>query len=240
MLGDPRYYEIGGEKLVSVTTVLSVISKPALYKWYERQGSKKVFEVLAMLKTGAPIVHDWVCEHLPTEFLKGGSDLSKDAAKKGTDAHAWIERALKGEEFPADAVPVDARPSYERFLEFRKIQPFEIIKTEAVVHHGVFKYAGTMDALVRYPDGRVVLMDWKTSKSVKYPEYKLQVVAYKEAAEEMTGEKIDAMEIVRFGKEGEPFDPKNDWVRVDIKESDYLFNTFIHAMELFKWQSKAA
>lgn len=237
MIGDSRYYEIDGEKYPSVTTILSVISKPALYKWYEKQGSKKVFEVLAMLKSGAPIVHDWICEQLPKDFLKGGSDLSKDAAQKGTDAHSWIERALKGEAFSIEEVPLDARPSFERFLEYKTLQPFEIIKTEAVLHHKVFKYAGTMDALARFPDGRIILLDWKTSKGL-WPEYHLQVIAYKEAAEEMTGEKIDDVEIVRFGKEGNPFNPKTDRYIVPREKHDYLFNTFAHALELWKWQSK--
>jgi ATP-dependent exoDNAse (exonuclease V) beta subunit len=148
-----------------------------------------------------------------------------------------IERSLKGEAFSIEEVPLDARPSFERFLEYKTLQPFEIIKTEAVLHHKVFKYAGTMDALARFPDGRIILLDWKTSKGL-WPEYHLQVIAYKEAAEEMTGEKIDDVEIVRFGKEGNPFNPKTDRYIVPREKHDYLFNTFAHALELWKWQSK--
>ena len=60
------------------------------------------------------------------------------------------------------------------------------------------KYAGTLD-LVCTIGGKRVLVDFKTNKGGIYFTNKLQIMAYKQAYEETTGEKIDECWILRLG-----------------------------------------
>ena len=48
--GRSRYYLVDGQKLPSVTTILSAVyPKPALYNWYAKRGREAVAEYLLSL-----------------------------------------------------------------------------------------------------------------------------------------------------------------------------------------------
>lgn len=63
----------------------------------------------------------------------------------------------------------------------------EKLMSEKAVFHTQYGYAGTFDLLVRADDGRILLVDWKTSARPKTPErlhdYSLQLAAYTRAIE---------------------------------------------------------
>jgi len=239
--GDARYYDISKAygypvdlgKVPSVTTILSVISKPFLYRWYADQGTKKALEVLAMVQAASPVIHDYVMGNLPPNFLRSGSDALDGAGDVGHRVHSYIERILKKEDIPQ--IDPDAQPAVDRFREFLAQDKLQVIKTEGIVYSATYGFAGTMDGL--FGGDRVVVRDWKTSSALR-PEYALQGIAYKKAVEEMTGQTVDDIEIIRFDKTGKPFNPKTDYYLVPREAHDYLWKKFLACLDVWRWQNK--
>jgi len=80
------------------------------------------------------------------------------------------------------------------YLDRRNI---ELSDSEVFVY-STKRYAGTIDILGSWY-GQNLLLDLKTSKKV-HTNHKMQVIAYKKAYEELYGEKIDFVGILRLNK----------------------------------------
>lgn len=159
--------------LRSVTTILNVVSKPALQSWY------------------AKIAAGWVVENVEL-VLRMISDLGKDAtvqavaargkaerdrrAAIGTAAHLAVEHDLAG--LPAILTP-DTAPLFEQWRAFLHEWHFEPEWSEAMVVSERYGYAGTLDLIGRL-NGRRALIDVKTG-SFMAPEMGLQLAAYSAA-----------------------------------------------------------
>lgn len=237
MKDDARFYDIEGVgRLPSVTTILQVISKPGLYAWQAAQGTRKAKIIMAKLHQMAPLLHDSMIAELGDEFFKDGKEQAAEAADYGTRAHAIIELVLKGDADEAarrmKEAPTQTQQAVGSFLKWRDREKFEPIKTESVLYSKKFGYAGTADVIGKTRNG-ITLGDWKTSKAI-YPEYSLQTVAYKYAAEEMTGEHIPNIVIYRFGKDG----GFEDYTVPQISHPD-LIDRFIDAKRLWEWQRES-
>lgn len=230
-----RFYDIDGVgRLPSVTTILSVIAKPALYGWYAKHGSAKALAVMDSLKERSLTLHDAIWEEFGAGFFRNGTSLSEEAADYGKQAHAIIEKILKqGDvEWQFPSTPVQVVNAVGAFLAWRERTQFRVIKTESRVYSKKLRYAGTCDAIGETKDG-ITLIDWKTSRGI-YPEYQIQAVAYKYAAEEMSGERIPNAIIYRFGKDGS----FSDYTVPPLDHPD-LFDRFIDAKRLWEWQRNA-
>lgn len=237
MKDDARFYDIEGVgRLPSVTTILQVISKPALYAWQAKQGSLKARNVMERLKEMSPYLHDSLWKEFGDAFFKDGYAQAAEAADYGTQAHKIIELILKGETTAwatkMECAAEQVKKAVESFMRWRDREKFEPIKTESVLHSKKLGFAGTADVIGKTRNG-ITLGDWKTSKAI-YPEYSLQTVAYKYAAEEMTGEKIPNIVIYRFGKDGS----FEDYTVPQISHPD-LFDRFIDAKRLWEWQRES-
>lgn len=235
MKDEARFYDIEGVgRLPSVTTILSVISKPGLLAWQAKQGTLKALNIMERLKEMAPIVHEAIQKEFGAAFFKDGNAQAAEAADYGKQAHSAIERHLKGEPLPEMAPP--AQRSFESFLQWQKTIDFRLIKAECVIHSKRFGYAGTCDAIAETSEG-MTLFDWKTGNRT-YPDHELQTVAYKYAAEEMAGHNIQNVTICRFGKNG-IFDPKKDIHVVPPLTFPDCFDRFIDAKRLWEWQRES-
>lgn len=233
-----RFYDIDGVgRLPSVTTILSVISKPGLMNWQSKHGALKAINVMQKVLEKSSFIHDAIKAELGENFFKDGNSLAAEAADYGSQAHRIIEHVLKEDEASVKALmseaPEPVHKAVQVFLKWRDREKFELVKAESVVHSKKFGYAGTVDAIGRTVEG-VTLLDWKTSKRI-YPEYSLQTVAYKYAAEEMTGERINSVMICRFGKDG-----SFESYTVPVLTHPDLFDRFMDAKRLWEWQREAS
>lgn len=220
-----------------MTTILSVLSKPALYTWHAKHGSAKALAIMDTLKEKSPNLHDLIQAEFGANYFRDGTSLAEEAADYGKQAHAIIEKILQFDpqeyEWLQKDTPEPVQKAVQSFLAWRSRTEFEVMKTESLVYSRKLKFAGTCDVIGRTKNG-VTLGDWKTSKAI-YPEYLLQVVAYKYAAEEMSGEHIPNAVICRFGKDGS----FSDYVVPPMDHPD-LFDRFIDAKRLFEWRQKQA
>lgn len=194
-----------------VTGVLSVIAKPALVPWAKRVTLDKVREELKHMiwkadATGyvRPTLEG--IDALLERASKIPDKLKDDAAKLGTEAHAYIDKIVRGE--TPGPLPDEILEPVSGFAKWWKESGFEFVAGDTKVASRIHGYGGSLDALARRPNGQIVLLDWKTSKAL-YDEYALQVSAYVKAFEEMYGLTISEAWCVRFrkaGVDGPPFE----------------------------------
>ena len=164
-----RYVTPDGEKLPSVTTILSATTpeekKKALQEWRNRVGHQKAQEITTEAASRGTRMHKWIEDYIKTGNIgePGSNPYSQQSHKM---AQSIIHQGLsKCNEFWGTEVP----------LYFPKV------------------YAGTTD-LVGVHDGSEAIMDHKQSNKLKKKEwiddYFIQLAAYANAHNEVHGTNI--------------------------------------------------
>ena len=202
------YKNSNGEKVPSVTTVLSVIEKPALKFWANKIGLEgvKVTEYVddkAMIGT---LTHHIIESHIN----KTDQNFSKFNCndEQIEQAHQCTKKYLEWENYQAEFIP---------------------LATELKLVSEKFGYGGTID-LLAVLNGKITLIDFKTCNAI-YDEPYYQTAAYAELADEnkITDKKIEQIVILRIGRnESEGFE------YIEHKTRKASFKVFLSALELFK------
>jgi hypothetical protein len=162
-MGRPKsgYRNKAGDPVPGVTTICSLLNKPALVGWAYKQGREH--ERLHSQGKPAPA-------HL--------YDVVDKAAEIGTLAHDCCEALIRGFEWPT--IPEDCKERVERavqsFLDWQAQTGVKFITTEEPLVSERHQFGGTLDFICEI-GGRLCLGDFKTSGSV-YPEMLLQLAAY--------------------------------------------------------------
>jgi genome maintenance exonuclease 1 len=150
-----------GEKYPSITTILSLRSRDAIQEWRNRVGAEEANRV------------------------------SRHATTRGTAVHNLTEKYLKNEEisFKEGIMP----HVYQGFIAAQKILDKyigRIALQEAPLYSDYLRLAGRVDLIAEF-DGKLSIVDFKTSKRVKTEEdiedYFIQECAYAIMFEERTG-----------------------------------------------------
>lgn len=260
--GNHRYYvdvpidEIEHESVPSATGIVGVLDKPALMYWavnetvdfleeelepgrpYDEveltqllEASKKArFKTSGKATTIGSIVHDWMENYVNKTIEEGGEEPSVIPAG---EAPFGNEIAL-----PYNSQAVD---SIQSFLDWTDAHDVEWIVSEKKIYSLEHSYAGTYDAEA-YVDGKLSLIDFKTSKGI-YADYLLQLACYVGAAEEerraVAGaedpEQFDQMIILRVPKTQEGFETK---IVSDRNEIEEHYNAFLSCLTAYKWKKK--
>lgn len=218
-----RVYSDGGIEYTSVTTALSVISKPALVPWAAKMSRLAVDEHLRPV-VGRTLTQEALDEAL--EAAKRRPTEVKDAASNlGTRAHEMIDAYLTHVQF---AITPDLEPVLDGFQQWVEASDLALEKTERMLLSRKFDFAGTCDYIgKRSFDGGVVVVDFKTSNAI-YPEHAVQVAAYAKALEEEDNIKVAEGWCVRLGKNNAEFEARQ------ILSLDDAFETFLAALRLYK------
>lgn len=162
-------YRLDGKPIPGVTTMLGKgLPKPALPRWAAKVCGEYVadnLDTLAALPDRESVI----------ATVKQSPWTQRDqAAVRGTDVHAIAEAVLHGREVEVPPHLEGHVDGYVRFLDEWQPEP---LLTERPVASRHWWYAGTFDAIVKLRDGRVLMVDNKTSKGV-YGETALQLAAY--------------------------------------------------------------
>lgn len=91
-----------------------------------------------------------------------------------------------------------------KFKAWKKETPDELVKSEELVASPTHLFCGKFDRIGRR-NGRLILGDFKSSKSI-YLDHFIQLGAYRIAIREWLGLNIDALEVIRFGKDDGEFE----------------------------------
>jgi hypothetical protein len=167
-----------------------------------------------------------------TAFRHSGRSL-----KVGTDAHAYAEDRLNGMARHDDKAARimsgggdHACDNVDKLIEGTGMKP---ILTEVGVYHDELMYAGTFDGVVEI-DGRLLLIDWKTSRSV-VGDMALQLAAYRyglyidgpDGIDLMP--KVDGCAVLHIPKEGPA-------ALVELRAEELDFEAFQHYLGIYHWK----
>jgi hypothetical protein len=144
---------------------------------------------------------------------RDGLDLD-DAREReldaGTLAHAMVAAYLQGRRW-RPAVPIDARLVDKARSGFNAYRIWERTHRPAIEHTEIaltsarYRYGGTLDA-VGMVEGKLALLDWKTSNAV-YRDHLIQLAAYKGLWDETNPDRpiTGGFHLCRFSKENGEF-----------------------------------
>lgn len=179
------YYRQMGEKVIeypSVTSILSVIAKPALVYWTGQQAARIALknpelnekEVMATLQLNL-----------------------RESQDRGKEVHNILEEWAKTLKLPEISKYPFFLKSIKSFLETYPIKP---IISELVVYSDKYHYAGRLDFIGEL-NSLNWLLDFKSGSGL-YPEVSLQNISYKEAILENNLYRIDKTGAVLFQNDG--------------------------------------
>lgn len=165
--------------LPSVTSVLSVLDKPQLGTWKQRQA------ILAAAATPRGAGEEEVawCDRV----LAVAAQPAADAADLGSRIHAAIEAAVQGREWDSAGLGVYVAPVLG-WLCAKTAGGGKVLAQEAVVVDAANGFAGRVDAVVEDAAGVVWCIDWKSRRTragesdkaafAPYDANRLQLAAY--------------------------------------------------------------
>lgn len=204
-------YLIDGKPATGVTTVISVLAKPALIGWAANEAVKYIKDNVDSFyqKSGTDcyVIYPSTLEEARTAHTR-----KKEAAgTHGTDAHALVEEYIglnlkNNEGKPFIEYHWQTEDSWLRpilpFMKWANENVDHFLFAERIMYDAKRFIAGTCDFAYIDKQGRRVISDFKTSGSGIYYEMWIQTAAYQMLAEGEGDEKYDYRTIVRLDKKG--------------------------------------
>ena len=181
-----HWYELNGELLPGVTTIIAVKNQEFLKWWTVKEMYRFMLDKQGAIQKMSPDEY----LNLLEEGKKAHTHKTQKAIDAGHEAHAWIENYIKAkieEKKLTQKLPenLQAQNAVKAFLEWEKFYKVEWFVSELLVYSARHQFAGTLDA-VALVNGILTVIDFKTSKAI-YSEMRFQVSAYQAAAEEESG-----------------------------------------------------
>ena len=137
---------------------------------------------------------------------KSHREARQAAADAGSLAHTMVENAIHGRD-PMEGIPPveasvleQAKTGYGGFVRWNEIMALTYLETEVPMVSEQERYGGTPDAIARSKEGRLLLLDWKSSNAV-YGDYIIQLAAYGRLWNSNHEEGIQEYYLLRFGKQ---------------------------------------
>jgi len=162
-----------GTTIPGVTTILSILNKPALVSWANKLGLQGIDS---------------------TKYVD-------EKAAIGTLAHEMIADYLRGKETDTSEyskVQIDqAENAVLAFFEWEKTHHIEPIMVEKSLVSEQYQFGGTIDCLGKI-NGNRHLLDFKTSRGI-FPEMLVQLAAYRQLLIEAEYP-VDKVTILRIGR----------------------------------------
>lgn len=171
-----EYFFNGAGPWPGVTTITDVLDKPALVRWKREQVALAAIGHLDWLVAN----RDTGNEEATVAYLLAARNEGTTGRERGSRIHAKLESILRREPVTVDPRDAPAIEGARAWLNQHAVRPIQV---EAYLINETLGYGGTCD-LVAEIDGVIWLLDWKTSKSVAWPngrvydEMRLQLVAY--------------------------------------------------------------
>lgn len=219
-------YTLDGKPLHGVTTVLSIVAKPALIQWSANEAVTYIKNSLDEEGVFLPDV-DW--KTVLKEAKTAHRRKKEDAGQKGTNVHAEIEQYIKlmiaDQGGVAHKMNEEKSEQVQKFIDWAVDKKVKFLSSEQQMFSATHWLAGTAD-FTCILDGKKYIGDLKTSSGIYY-EYWMQTAAYRMMLEEMGEKDYHGSIIVRCGKDGS-FEVKEHFDFETDKDA------FLGALTLFK------
>lgn len=157
-----RRYLLDGEPVDSVSQIADTLRKKALERWIEDQATRGAVHAERMGELAGVPEEDW--SRRVRALNLGASAKRDEGADRGTIVHDALHGLTRGiVPNPAD-VPALARPWLQGAMRaWIALGTGDTVISEEIVAHPELRYAGRPD-LVRYVQGRLTLIDYKSSR----------------------------------------------------------------------------
>ncbi len=211
-------YKVEGVKVPSVTRVVDGCFPKDLTHWALSIGQEEYDKVISEALEIGNDTHQWIEDYITYGHSCKKPDSHIESSINAFDA--WEHQYNYA---------YDREPTYDDIRPIVSVDNLEWLSSERKVYCDKYKYAGTVDAVANI-NGRIVVIDFKTSKKI-YKPYYLQVTAYAQAIKRMDGlRRWPLGMILRLDKETGDFEQK-------VFEPKHNFNTFKKCLELKQWSS---
>lgn len=227
-------------KFMSVTSILSTLSKPGLMRWHaakERDYLKSRLEALRRGEIkGQEIIKEFCSDK---DWTSKAEAYRNERADLGSKVHHAITQYViareNGHAFDCNDLVEDVAPYLFSFFNWYETEKPSYLFVEGPVFNRDQKYAGTSDALIAFRDGTYIV-DYKISpKSTR--DHSLQLAAYRHA---------DFIGIPNTGQEV-PL-PTTDGGKILLIHEDGChlhdhecgereYEVFLHAQDVHKWRN---
>jgi hypothetical protein len=199
-----HWYKIdkpGYEKLPGVTTPLSIIDKSTPLMIWARNVACDLVLMRAQERHVRGSVSVATLTEIVAEARRRPDRLRDEAADLGTIVHGFLDDYAYGRPVDLVKLPPTALPAMAAFLDWLHEHDIELLSGDTKVGSLVHHYGGSLDALGRRrSDGKILLIDYKTSNGT-YDTHALQAAGgYHIALEETYGIVADEAWVVRFSK----------------------------------------
>lgn len=243
------------EKLLTgVTTALNAVSKPFLMTWTVKEMARYIKDNCEV-EDGRYELDKRDVENAMKAYITK-RDHSTDV---GTKAHDFMEDYVRVSIEENNKKPInlidfnkfnlkvddDIIHIVERFVTTLTENFIELLASEQPVCSVKYGFAGTFDLLAKDKDGKVVLVDFKTSNQVDSL-YASQIEAYKRGMKEMWNKDVDYGAVIRSDKmtddEIEEYNksftakkyPKTPLEYIEYKNRDSYWMLFLCAMGIHR------
>jgi len=221
--------EIDGidKPITGVTTILKVISKPALINWAANMAVDYIANKFK--EFNYPVITDdnllpWLKEARSVHY-----QTRDKAGDIGKIVHKHCENYINGKPF-ITGIPQELK-MVDNFVGWTKENKVKFLQSERQVYSEKYWFCGTYDFLCEI-DGKVWLGDIKTSSGI-YPDMFFQTAGYQICEEEMGQTKIDGHIILNLKKDGK-FLEKRSISNKQNKEAFLSALTLYRAIESIK------
>jgi len=190
-------YTLDGKPLQGVTTILRVISKPALIQW---SANCAVDFIETAVKSGLELT-----DQIYKDARLAHRKKKEKAGEEGTDAHSLIELMIKNAIEKNGGYILETETGIntilDSFVKWANENKVKFLASELRLYSREHWYAGTADMVCEI-GGKLYVGDVKTGSAI-YPEYFIQTSAYAHALVEMgLYEQFGGVVIVNARKDG--------------------------------------
>jgi predicted RecB family nuclease len=162
------------------------------YKTKSGEKVPGVTTIIGRFKDSGGLLY-WACEQgkaIERGEISNLYDKRDEAADAGTLAHSLVEAYLHDEtmddilsKLPDNEIGKQALQGYHNFIEWKRNNKIEVYEQEIELVSETYKFGGCPDAIGMDAQGRMSILDWKTSNSI-YQDYLIQIAAYRQLWEE--------------------------------------------------------
>ena len=216
--------------LTGVTTVLSVLAKPALIQWSANMAVSYIQEALSKL-------NNWEYkEKLPSileEAKTAHRRKKEEAGQAGTDIHSEVEKLVVGVIGAwGGIVDPDSKselPQVQHFIDWAIKNKVTFKESEKHVFSEKLWLGGILDLIVEM-DGELWIADIKTGSGI-YPEHFAQMAGYELMLREMDYPTLKGSIVLNLKKTGE-FEEKRSVSNEDAQKF------FLACVDVYRLQEK--
>lgn len=197
------------EHCPSVTTILNVLNKPALFDWGIRTACDDIEGNLRALFAGNSFTEQQIL-NIVANGRTAHDRVREEAAEIGVSAHDWLRdywfSVMRKTDLPERPTELKPKRCIENALDFFGQHKMVPVAVEVPLYSREHKICGRVD-WIGYIDDELCVQDYKSSKAL-YPEVVLQETFYGMMYGEEFGQLPATRWALRIDKEKDEFEAR--------------------------------